>query len=178
MAFFFAATLSACGQKTEQTQEAAPSATPPSASTTPSAAQPASTDNGIIADIKDALTGSAVLKCDYTDQDGTKSTVHLKGKMVLIESTMNGKESVKINGLVRDNKMYIWSGESTAGFVIDFSKIKPSEATMKMGDTQIHSSDDVVNELEKKKENCTKESLPDSAFDVPTSVKWNGAQGQ
>jgi hypothetical protein len=164
-------TLSACGSKKEEQTEAATDTTSVKTDTVPANT---AEDTGVIGSIKDALTGSTTLKCNYTDDEGTTSTVHLKGNMVLIESITPGTEAIMVKGLVRDNKMYIWSDRSTDGFMIDFSKIKPEDSTMKMGQTQIHSSDDVVGELEKKKENCQKESLPDSSFEVPTGIKWPG----
>lgn len=170
----FAATLSACGKKAEEPVKT-DTVTPPVV-TEPAEAE----DTGVISSIKDALLGGSVLKCDYTDEeDGTTSTIHMKGNMVLIESVIQGGTQVetKVTGLVRDNKMYVWSGESTDGIMIDFSQIKPEDETMKMGETQIHSSDDVVNEIEQKKTNCVKESLPDTAFDIPTTINWVNNMG-
>jgi predicted small lipoprotein YifL len=172
MALITAMTLSACGKKAEEPVKSA-DYTPPVAAEPAEPAEPE--EGGIVSSIRDALTGSATLKCEYTDEDGEKSIVYLKGQMVRIEgTTTEGTDTLGINGLVRDNKMYVWSANSTSGFLIDFSKIQPEDDTMKMGETPIHSSDDVVNELEAKGQNCERTSVADSYFDVPADIDWMG----
>jgi len=156
--------LSACGSKPEQTEEV--KTTPaPSAQTE---------ETGVITSIKNALTGSATIKCNYTDEDGEVSVVYLKEKMVRVQAaeTNDDGSTFNIEGLIRDNKAYLWSDTSTEGWVFDYSQIDAEGGGMTMGDRAIHSSDDVIDELEAKGENCEKTSVPSDFFEIPSNITW------
>lgn len=130
-------------------------------------------DKNLFTSIKDAISKSITLKCDYVDEEGNKAIVYLKGKVVRMESeaVIGEGQTQKIYSLIKDNKFYIWGYTSNTGLVFDMSKQAANE-NKSMGDTKIKSSDDMINELEAKKENCKHEVVSDSFFEVPSDINF------
>ncbi len=126
-------------------------------------------NKGVWESIKDAMTKSISLRCEYTDVDGTTSINYIKGKMIRTESAIEKGGSVKAYGIFKDDKVYIWTDNSKDGFVFDMSKLGDDA---KMGETDIKSTDDIISELEKNKQNCRTETVPDSFFDLPKDVTF------
>lgn len=167
LALLLIAFLSACG---EESQDSSVSEPADSAAVT----QPATETSGIFDSIKDALNKSIPLKCSYTSPEGDKSTVYFKKDVVRIDTEKQASGDPGFYGLVKENKMYIWGEDSDTGMVFDFSKIKPEDNSMKIGEKPIHSTDDIVNEIETQKQNCSKAVVSDSIFDVPADIKFLG----
>jgi hypothetical protein len=165
-----AVALSACGKKAEPTPPQGQSANPSAAA--PVAEAPKAEDKGVFASIKDALSKSIPIKCSFTDESGVKSTAYLSKNVIRVEADKNG-DMPATHGIVKDNKMYIWSDLTDKGMVIDFSKMKNETAPTSGKDT-IRSQDDLIAEIEKKKEDCTKEVVPDSMFELPANIQFAG----
>ncbi|MCX6744675.1 MAG: hypothetical protein NTX82_04085 [Candidatus Parcubacteria bacterium] len=126
----------------------------------------------VFTSIRDAITRSITLRCDYVDPTDSATTItYIRGQMIRMMTGDNTDGSVNFNGLIKDTKFYIWSKDSKQGAVMDLSTLQDS-SDMKMGQTQIHSVDDIINELEKEKNKCRQEAIADSMFEVPTDIEF------
>jgi PBP1b-binding outer membrane lipoprotein LpoB len=122
----------------------------------------------VFTSIKDAMTKQLILKCDYTSDKNEKMTIYLKGQIVRIEGT--GTQA-NVEGLLRDNKFYLWDKVKKEGMELDMAKVTAS-GSMSIGDKKITSVDDVVTVLEEKKENCAISPESANLLEVPTDVKF------
>jgi len=121
--------------------------------------------------IRDAFDRSLSLRCEYTDEDGATSINYIKNKMIRTESkTSTGEEMIDVVGLIRDEKIYIWGKEDAEGLMMDLSKITGDG--LEMGDTRVKTIDDIISELEKNKNNCRVENIPNTNFDVPANINF------
>jgi len=140
-----------------------------SASMTPKAEE----KPGVFQSIKDAFDRSVAIRCDYTDEDGEKVTTYIKNKKIYLESQPkpdeDGTVTPLVHGITMDDKMYIWTAESNEGLIFD---LNDAEEPAKMGDTEVRSTEDIINKLEEKKENCRPETIPDSKFDLPAGMEF------
>ena len=126
----------------------------------------------VFTSIKDAITRSITLRCDYKDTDGKVTVTYIKGQVIrMMEDEKQGTGTMSVNGLIKDNKMYIWTTQSKDGIVMDLAALQNTNDT-KMGNTVIHSADDIVNELEKEKNNCRPDSAPASTFETPSDINF------
>ena len=135
--------------------------------------------SSLITSIKDAFNHSATLRCDYLDENGNSTIAYIKDRKIFMEedvknpdqSTQNGQKIDTVKGLILDDKMYLWSGTSDKGLIVDFKK--PSAGNIpKMGDKEIHSTDDVIGKLEEKKERCKTATVDDSQFELPKDIQF------
>ena len=145
--------LSACGA-------AVPPTTTVSPTTAPSQAN-------VFTSIKDAITKKLTLKCVYSD-NGQQTTTYINGSQVRFSGT--GKE-VGVEGIMKDSKFYLWNSTDKKGMVLDIAKMSGA----KMGETPVKSVDDVVAQLEAKKENCSISPESNSMFDIPADVTFSSA---
>jgi len=131
-----------------------------------SSPQTQETKKDIITTIKDAVQNQMVLKCEYVDEDGDKTMTYIKGQTVRMIG--QGGDDKKVEGLMKDGKFYIWSTENKEGMVLDISKFEGAS----MGNTPIHSIDDVIGVLESQKDKCviSPESL--GLLDLPSDIKF------
>jgi hypothetical protein len=123
--------------------------------------------NNVFTSVKDAVTRQIALKCEYTD-NGQTTTTYIKGKNVRL---VGNNKSAGVEGLMKDDKFYLWSSKNNQdkkGMIIDIAKMEGA----KMGQTPIKSIDDVVVELEKKKENCVNSTDGDSIFELPGDITF------
>jgi len=126
--------------------------------------QPTEPPKNIFASIADAVQKQMVLKCEYLDEDGETTTTYIKGRTVRMIG--QGDDNKKIEGLMKDEKFYLWSGENKQGMVIDITKMEGAS----MGETPVNSVDDVIGVLESKKDKCS--ISPESAglLDLPSDI--------
>lgn len=117
---------------------------------------------GVFESIKDAMTKSLSLQCDYTSGN-VKSTVYIKGKSLRSETDTQGSKNYAI---LRDNKLWSWTDKDKNGLLIDLSDTQSKAASGQK------SSDDIVNEVEKYKENCKQTVVSDSLFNPPSDIKF------
>jgi len=169
LATSFAITLSACKKQEAQETTTAPTQT---TSETPKQDVVKEEDTGIFASIRDAINKSVPLKCTYTDPDGMSLAMYIKGNMMRADAIQKLPTDPLIHEIFKDNKVYIWTDGSQQGMVIDSSKMKPGEEATETGGTPVNSAEDIVNDLEQQKQNCVKEVVSDSIFDVPTNVTF------
>ncbi len=146
--------LSACGAAVTPTANVSPTITP-------------SPQANVFTSIKDAITKKLTLKCVY-DDNGQQTTTYINGSQVRFSGT--GKQ-VGVEGIMKDNKFYLWNATDKKGMVLDIAKMQGA----KMGETPVKSVDDVVAQLEAKKENCSVSPESNSMFDLPTDVTFSSA---
>lgn len=118
--------------------------------------------------IKDAISKSITLRCDYTDPSGAVSTVYIKGQIIRMHvTTQNAGPLSNYNGLYRDNKMYMWADNATKGVVIDIAKANAQAGV------PAQKPGDIINSLEAQQNKCHADAVPASMFDVPTNVTFS-----
>jgi len=160
--------LTACGGKTEEAPSPSPVAQP--SAEAPTSTLPATEDKGIFASIRDAISKSIPIKCSFTDKDGVKSVAYVTKDRVRVEAEKSG-DMPATHGIVKDNKMYIWSELTDKGMVIDFSKITDEQAAT-MGEGAIRSTDDLIAQIERENDGCAKEVVSDSFFELPANIEF------
>lgn len=112
--------------------------------------------------IKDAMSKSLSLQCDYSANNVT-SLVYIKGKSIRSESDNKGD---KVYAILKDNKLWSWSDKEKTGIIMDLS------ATQNNAQAGQKTGDDVINEVEKYKENCKQTIVSDSMFNPPSDIKF------
>lgn len=127
-------------------------------------------DKSLFSSIRDAFNRSLALRCEYTDEDGQKSVNYIKNKMIRTETVST--EGEQVYALFRDDKLYMWGPGSNQGMVFELAALQESN-DVKMGGTTIHGTDDIINELENKKDQCQVQTLADSLFTVPQNVNFS-----
>lgn len=121
----------------------------------------------VFTSIKDALSKSVSLQCDYTDETGIKTTAYIKAGAIRSDTTGKTPEESG-SAIIKDKKMYFWN--SQGGFMMEFKddKTTPSTAPSNIGEKP----EDVMNSLEKYKESCKPAVVSDSLFTPPADVKF------
>lgn len=121
----------------------------------------------VFTSIKDALSKSVSLQCDYTDATGIKTTAYIKGGA--IRSDTVGKTAEESgSAIIKDKKMYFWN--SQGGFVLDVpDEAKTPSVTPGKG---TESPENIMNSLEQYKESCKPAVVSDSLFTPPADVKF------
>jgi len=123
----------------------------------------------VFSSIRDAFDRSMTLRCEYIDEDGQKSINYIKNKMIRTDSPdPSGKQ---VYALFRDEKLYMWGPDSNQGMVFELADLKESN-DVQMGGSTIHGTDDIISELEQRKDKCSTQSVPDSMFEVPSNVNF------
>jgi hypothetical protein len=116
---------------------------------------------------------SSVKRCEYTDEDGTKSVMHIKGDDIYVEAdaATATAEDLDMEGLVTGDKMYMWSKSTREGLYFDLATLADEDA-VEMKGVVIRSSKDMVAFLEKEGMNCGKSEFGSEKFTLPSDVKF------
>jgi hypothetical protein len=116
---------------------------------------------------------SSVKRCEYTDEDGTKSVMHIKGDEIYVEAdaATATNEDLDMEGLVTGDKMYMWSKTTREGLYFDLATLTEDDA-VEMKGVVIRSAKDMVAFLEKEGMNCGKSEFGSEKFTLPTDVKF------
>lgn len=117
-----------------------------------------------ISSIKDALSKSVSMNCEFTDSMGRVSKVSIKNGAVRGEFTGTGTEESG-NMILRDNKMYVWNNGQ--GFMMEIPEGEWDNAMNGEGE-----AGDYLKELEQYKDSCKPAVVSDSIFTVPTDVTF------
>ncbi|GEM_PF-7110614 len=116
---------------------------------------------------------SSVKRCEYVDEDGSKSVMHIKGDDIYVqadEATATA-EDLDMEGLVTGDKMYMWSKSTREGLYFDLATLADEDA-VEMKGVIIRSSKDMVAFLEKEGMNCGKSDVGSDKFTLPSDVKF------
>ncbi len=124
---------------------------------------PGSTQSeGVFGSIKDAISKSLSLKCEYKVGENT-TIAYVKGSNVRIDGSWEGKNNSA--AILKENKMWTWDIAKKEGVIFSF------EADQKESGSQT-TSEGIVNNLETEKQNCKVAVFSDSVFTPPTDVKF------
>ncbi len=130
-------------------------------------------DKSIVDSVADVF--SSVKRCEYVDEDGQKSVMHIKGDDIYVEAdaatATATAEDLDMEGLVTGDKMYMWSKTTREGLYFDLATLTEEDAVT-MKDVVIRSSKDMVAFLEKEGMNCGKSDVGSEKFTFPTDVKF------
>lgn len=145
--------------------------------TTPTAASTQQASGNIFTSIKDALSKSLSLKCDYPDGKGNTVTTYIKGGAVRVMESISESNKGTGQTLMKDNKMYIWDDKTKQGtvFTLDTKAIENAKETAQKNanvTTSPNKKDDFLNGLEQYKKYCKPTTVSDSLFTVPTDIKF------
>lgn len=121
----------------------------------------------VFTSVKDAVNKQIAIKCEYTD-NGHTTTTYIKGQTIRL---VGNQQSAGIEGLIKNGQFYLWNTKDKKGMTLDLTKIQGA----KMGNTNIKSVDDIVTELDNKKENCTVSTDNNSIFDLPSDINFSAA---
>ncbi len=123
------------------------------------------TKPGVFESIKDAMSKSMSLKCEYKTTDA-QTVAYIKGKSVRVDGIY--KNTNKSSTIMKNDKMWTWDTVKKEGMIIP---LKQTETDKKS------SSDQIIEELEKEKQFCKPAIVSDSMFNPPTDVKFQDLSG-
>lgn len=127
----------------------------------------------IVSSIKDALSKSASLKCEYPDKSGNKVVTYVKAGAVRVDGyAATGGKGPKGHAILKDEKFYIWNDGSTQGTLIVFKKEDLGKATKERLGQSKDQKQEFLSGLEKYRNYCKKEAVSASLFDPPANVKF------
>ena len=110
--------------------------------------------------IKDAMSKSLSLKCEYVAGGGSV-VAYIKGNSIRMDN-LNGNNNSG-NAIIKDNRLWTWSNQTNEGAVMTLPKPEEGKQT---------SSEEIINNLEEQKQFCTPAVVSDSAFEPPANIKF------
>lgn len=131
---------------------------------TPEAKTEKKADGGVFGSIREAMSKSLSLKCEYPTTDNNKVVAYIKGETVMIDnSQVSGSYS---GAIIKDNKLWTWDKTKKEGFIM---VIPPKEDGQ--GEDEF-SSKKIIDDLEGKKDFCKQTVVADAVFEPPSDVKF------
>lgn len=135
------------------------------------------TSNTMFNSIKDAMSKSLSLQCEYTDQSQKMTKVYIKAGSIRSDS-QNSSNSAEIDSaIMKNNKLYVWSNQQNQGTIIDFSVNNANSTISGMANNQSsHSStmqgENFIKDFESQKEHCKSSIIADSLFTLPKNITF------
>lgn len=144
--------------------------TPQNAAQTAAKLTPTPTSANVFTSIQDALSKSLSLKCTYSNETGSTTTAYIKAGAVRSDTTAESLKSTT-SLILKDKKVYIWTGKKGSMMEFDVSEMMKNVTppTSKVTPTT-QKPQDMIQTLEKFKENCKPATVADSLFVPPTDV--------
>lgn len=140
------------------------SSSKPAASTTDTSKKEG---GSVFSSIKDALSKSLSLQCEYSDESGRKTMVYIKGGA--IRSNVSGKTAQESgSSIVKDGKLYFWNSKEGIMMAFNMQDLGKEITPVQSGGNPQSS----VQDLEKYKENCKPAAVDSSLFSPPSDVKF------
>lgn len=118
--------------------------------------------------IKDALTKSVSLECEYTDSENVKSKYYIKnGAMRADVESSDPEQSGSM--IMKDKMLYSWRGKE--GFAMKLTDTEgDSEINSNEGESEM---DTMMKDLEEYKDKCKPSVVSDSLFTPPSDVEFS-----
>lgn len=127
------------------------------------------TGSGAFTSIKDALSKSVSLQCNFTDEDGRQTETYIKNGAVRANYTAaDPDESGSM--IMKDKTFYMWNAKNE-GWKMQIPESDES-GTQAPGQEGQVSWDDTMKAIEKYKESCKPSVVADSLFTPPSTVKF------
>lgn len=131
----------------------------------------------VITSIKDALTKSVSLVCNYKDDSGKQTSVYIKAGSVRSIVTAGGDKTQPNNFILAGGKMYIWNDSTKAGFMYTMkaptTTVAPTTASVT---GQVNNAGDksqsYLAEIEKFKNDCKPGVVDSGLFAAPADVNF------
>jgi len=130
--------------------------------------QKMSPQGNVVTSIKDALSKSVSLECNYTDQEGRASKTFIKNGAV--RSDYTGKTDQETGSIIVVNKkLYMWTADKK-GFMMEVPDVTgtPNEPS----NQGLSQRDNMMSDLEKYKNDCKAAVVSDSLFTPPSDVDF------
>jgi hypothetical protein len=116
---------------------------------------------GVFSSIKDAMTKSLSLKCEYKVGENT-TIAYIKGTSVRIEGNWDGKNSSA--AIIKDNKLWTWDTAKKEGIIFPMDTTKAEDINT--------ASKGIIDGLEAQKQFCKVSIFSDTMFDPPVDIKF------
>jgi len=123
--------------------------------------KPAEKKGGVFESIKDAMSKSLSLKCEYPTEKG-KVIAYIKGSSIRIDGSWSGANEG--SAIVKEDKIWTWNNDGKEGIIF------PIQSDQAKG--QGVNPDDLVNDFEKEKQFCSTAVFSDSVFDPPQDINF------
>ena len=134
-----------------------------------------SSGGNVFTSIKDALSKSLSLQCNFKDEQGQDTTTYIKAGGVRVVMNNTKDASQPNNVMMKDKKMYMWSDKTKEGFTftLDVPVVSPTvKGNVSENNTGASKQDSILATIEKYKNDCKPAVIADSFFAVPTDVKF------
>jgi len=134
--------------------------------------------SNVISSIKEAITKSLPIKCEYPDEKGNTITSYIKGEKIRVVGYKT-EEGNQGNTLITGDKMYVWDDQTKKGTIISLNK----EATMVTGvpaesEETADQKAQTIENIEKYKEYCQVTVISDTIFKIPGDVQFTDLDQQ
>lgn len=123
------------------------------------------TKKDLFASIKDAMSKSLSLKCEYQGTEG-KTITYIKGDKIriILEEVKNNTKSG--NAIFKESKMWSWNEGEKEGIVMKIGE----DNSNNQGSSNQANKDEIIAELEKFKDKCSTVVISDDMFIPPDTV--------
>lgn len=117
--------------------------------------------------IKDALSKSVSLECEFTDESGVKNKTFIKNGAIRADITAPTAEQSG-SAIVKEKKMWFWNAQG--GFVLTLPEDDGTDTAK--ADDKSSQADDLLEDLEQYKDQCKGAIVSDSLFTPPSDVQF------
>ncbi len=124
-------------------------------------------DGNVFTSIKDALSKSVSLKCEF-EEEGRKTTAYIKNGAIRSD-VAGAKVEENASMIFKGDKFYVWTESPKQGFVMT---VNPED--MDSTDENVETGDikGMMEAMEKYKDSCVPSLPSDSLFTPPTDVSF------
>lgn len=141
------------------------------ATTTSKPKKASPTSANMFSSIQDALAKSISLQCNYSDETSRKTIAYMKAGAIRSDTTgKNPQDEASI--IMKNNKMYFWSGKQGTMMEFNVSEMTAKVTPGSQKTTSTKKPGDVIESLEKFKQQCKPATVADSLFTPPADVKF------
>lgn len=132
------------------------------------------TTSNVLTSIKDALMNKALsIQCDFTDDKGVHTLAYIKSGAVRADVT-NQQPPTTSSFIMKDQKMYFWTHGKTQGMMMAIPSIAPTQPTGTVQQNEPQNiSTNIMDSLEKFRENCKPGVIQDTLFTPPSDVTFS-----
>lgn len=140
-----------------------------------SSSNQAASKESVFTSIKDAMSKSLSLKCEY-EAGEIKTIAYVKGNKVRVESRSDNEEIKNSNVIVKDNNVWMWTEGEDKGLLIE---LKDEEMeSQEVGLPTDTNQQEIIEDLEAYKDRCETAVVSDSLFTPPSDVEFNSFLNQ
>ena len=113
-----------------------------------------------ISSIKDALTQSLHVQCEYTDEAGLITKTYTKNGM--LRSSFKDKNDDQNSGgvLIRDGKSYVWWDKDKQGVFLSSAADNSEQKNQ------------IIRDIEQYKDTCKSTDVSDTLFAIPSEIHF------